>query len=91
MGESELFSKIDGATRIDGPHGWIQWKGTEVCMDVHCTCGAHTHIDAEFAYYVECGDCGALFAVGAYVKLVPVTAAEVAEVGELDRVTVVSE
>jgi len=25
------------------PHGWVQWKGTDVCMDVHCACG---HIDA---------------------------------------------
>ena len=23
----------------DKPHGWIQWKGTGVCMDVHCKCG----------------------------------------------------
>jgi hypothetical protein len=31
------------------PHGWIQWKGTNVCMDVYCACGHHSHIDAKFA------------------------------------------
>ncbi len=39
------------------PHGWIQWKGTEVCMDVHCACGELTHVDAEFAYNVQCPVC----------------------------------
>lgn len=23
----------------DQPHGWIQWKGTNVCLDYHCVCG----------------------------------------------------
>ena len=36
------------------PHGWIQWKGTNVCMDIHCKCGMLTHIDADFAYHVKC-------------------------------------
>lgn len=23
----------------DKPHGWIQWKGTDVCVDIYCKCG----------------------------------------------------
>jgi hypothetical protein len=34
------------------PHGWIQFKGTKLCMDVYCKCGTHTHIDGEFVYYL---------------------------------------
>jgi hypothetical protein len=50
-------------------HGWIQWKGTSVCMDVHCACGAHGHVDAEFAYFYRCLACDRTFAVGATVRL----------------------
>ncbi len=65
------FEKIDNASRIEGPHGWIQWKGTNVCADIHCACGYHSHIDAEFAYYVRCPNCGQNYAMGTYVMLVP--------------------
>lgn len=53
------------------PFGWIQWKGTNVCMDIHCpNCGLG-HIDAEFAYYIRCS-CGQIYAVSGFVKLIPV-------------------
>ena len=50
-------------------HGWIQWKGTDVCMDVHCPCGAHGHIDARFAYKIQCAVCKRVFSVGQCVHL----------------------
>lgn len=56
---------------LDKPHGWIQWKGTDVCMDLHCTCGVHGHIDAGFAYYVKCTGCGQVYLVSAHVALLP--------------------
>lgn len=57
----------------DDPHGWIQWKGTDVCMDLHCKCGAHLHVDTDFFYYFTCGRCGTVYAVGATVRLVELT------------------
>ncbi len=54
-----------------GPHCWIQWKGTDVCMDVHCECGELSHVDAEFAYKVKCPGCGKIWHVSPYVRLVP--------------------
>lgn len=59
-----------------GPHAWIQWKGTNVCMDVRCQCGKLTHVDAEFCYYLECGACGAKYSVGSHISLHPLTADE---------------
>jgi hypothetical protein len=56
-----------------GPHGWIQWKGTDVCMDVHCSCGERTHVDASFAYTITCGACGKLWAVCSNVRLVEIS------------------
>jgi hypothetical protein len=69
----EVDDEFYALTKIDGPRGWIQWKGTQVCMDVHCVCGEHTHIDAEFAYYVRCGSCRQIYRMGGDVRLVPVS------------------
>lgn len=56
----------------DMPHGWIQWKGTDVCMDVHCKCGCLSHIDATFAYFVKCAECGTVYSVNGHVEFVEV-------------------
>lgn len=39
-------------------HAFIQWKGTDVCMDFTCDCGAEGHFDGAFAYVVKCPGCG---------------------------------
>jgi len=49
-------------------HGWIQWKGTDVCMDVYCECGYHGHVDCDFAYYIKC-PCGRVYEVDSTVRL----------------------
>ena len=54
----------------DVPHGWIQWKGTDVCMDVYCQCGHHSHVDAEFAYHVKCPVCGAVYFCNGHIELI---------------------
>lgn len=40
------------------PSVWVQWKGTELCADFRCTCGARGHIDNGFCYRVRCEACG---------------------------------
>jgi hypothetical protein len=54
----------------DIPHGWIQWKGTNVCMDVYCKCGSQFHIDADFAYHVKCPHCGTVYSCNGHIELV---------------------
>jgi hypothetical protein len=73
----DLFGKINSATKFPDTtaYGWIQWKGTEVCIDLHCPCGITGHIDADFFYFYECR-CGQRYGVGCYVKLVPLTKEE---------------
>jgi len=65
-------SFIDGDPGV--PHAFIQWKGTAVCADIHCTCGEHFHIDDEFMYFVCCPKCKTIFEVGCHVALRPATA-----------------
>src|SRR5688572_30638924 len=42
---------------VKEPHAFVQWKGTDVCMDFRCECGANCHFDGGFAYTVKCPHC----------------------------------
>ena len=61
----EVQEKYDGL-----PHGWIQWKGTNACMDVHCKCGELFHIDSLFAYHVKCPHCGTVFMCNGHIEII---------------------
>ena len=51
---------------------FIQWKGTDVCMDWICDCGVQHHVDGDFCYLLECADCGRIYQVGTEVTLTKV-------------------
>lgn len=40
---------------------FIQWKGTDICMDFHCECGNDFHVDGYFVYSVLCKSCGTIW------------------------------
>lgn len=61
---------------VKDPHGWIQWKGTDVCMDIHCSCGCHSHVDKDFTYYVKCPKCGRMYECNGHIELIPLTKEE---------------
>ena len=52
----------------DKPSTYIQWKGTDVCLDFGCTCGSYYHFDAEFLYAVKCRECGKVWKMGTEVE-----------------------
>lgn len=52
------------------PHGWIQWKGTDVCMDLYCKCGEAFHVDADFCYAVQCPTCKTAYSCSGYIELI---------------------
>lgn len=62
-----------------GAHGWLQWKGTRACIDLHCECGVHGHLDSDFLYYVKCGKCGRAYEINGHVELIPITKEEAAK------------
>lgn len=51
------------------PHAWIQWKGTNVCMDMHCECGHHSHFDAASCYHIKCPGCGQVYECDGHITL----------------------
>jgi len=53
----------------EGPHGWVQWKGTDACMDLYCKCGRSSHVDADFFYFFQCPECHQKYQVGQHVLL----------------------
>lgn len=58
---------------IGGPkpsHAHIQWKGTDVCMDVYCICGERGHVDGGFVYNVRCPCCGRVYFCNPMIELI---------------------
>lgn len=75
-------SVYDQDFKTDGiAHGWIQWKGTQPCVDLYCLCGYHGHIDTDFFfYYYKCPKCQQKYALGQNIKLIPLNADQIASV-----------
>jgi hypothetical protein len=42
----------------DEPSVFLQWKGTDACLDFYCACGRQWHFDGYFAKELTCGHCG---------------------------------
>lgn len=75
---SNIYESIYSQDNKEGEnYGWIQWKGTEVCIDIHCHCGHHGHFDGDFFYYYECPECKTKYAVGANIKLIPLNGEQI--------------
>lgn len=68
--EVELMARGNWACRdLPLPCAFIQWKGTDVCMDCYCVCGEQIHIDADFAYAVKCHHCNRVYEMSAMVEM----------------------
>lgn len=54
-------------------YGFLQWKGTNACIDIHCSCGHSFHHDADFLYAVMCPACGRPWELDSTIRLIPMT------------------
>lgn len=75
---SDIFTPKDLFAKVPESDGevFIQWKGTEVCMDLNCPCGRQSHLDAMFAYFVQCPKCDTIYQLGTQVRLFKVEGRE---------------
>ncbi len=55
---------------------FIQWKGTDVCIDLYCECGEHHHFDGEFLYGWKCLACGRCYTMGSEVSMTKIPQSE---------------
>lgn len=69
----QRLDAIEDAQHPGEPWTFIQWKGTNLCMDLRCTCGTHSHYDGYYMYYIRCADCGQVYMLGSRITCVPVT------------------
>jgi hypothetical protein len=49
---------------------FVQWKGSDICMDWWCECGEQYHVDGDFLYAVQCGACGKTYSLDPHVRLI---------------------
>ena len=63
---------------MEAPYVFIQWKGTDVCLDFHCVCTADDsgHFDGYFAYYLRCRQCGRIYEMPSQLSLKEITDAQ---------------
>jgi hypothetical protein len=50
---------------------FIQWKNTELCVDIYCPCDPSTprHFDGYFAHRLQCDNCSAVYEMGTQVRM----------------------
>lgn len=77
------MSRVEGDTWAtsgfevrSAPQVFVQWKGTDACLDFTCTCGYSGHYDGMFAYGLKCFHCGAIYTMPHTFGLIPGGAAE---------------
>jgi uncharacterized protein (DUF983 family) len=46
----------------------IQWKNTDLCIDLFCACGEKTHFDGYFRQMLQCAKCEAVYRLDNEVK-----------------------
>jgi len=59
--------------RDDRPEAFIQWKGTDACIDLYCSCGRQFHFDGYFADELTCGHCGQAYELPSTLRATPVS------------------
>jgi len=59
---------------------FIQWKGTDVVMQAHCTCGKTFDIERDFAYECDCPHCGKHYHCESCLEVTKLTPEETAAV-----------
>lgn len=76
----ESLTPWDRQAVPEGTHGWIQWKGTEVCMDFYCNkCGQRSHIDDEFVYHIKCPTCSTVYMCNGHIQMIELSEEEAKE------------
>lgn len=79
--ESKAFlAEVFAADNPPGEaHVSVSWGGTDARVDLHCQCGLHSIFEGFGIEFFRCIGCGNYYALGKVVKLIPLSAEQVAE------------
>lgn len=61
------------------PELYIQWKGTDVCIDLECKCGWSDHFDGFDLYAYKCPECGTIYKLPGRLYPTEITSKEIEE------------
>ena len=56
LADAYFRGRQDGLTMLRAKQrasGFIQWKGTDACFDLTCSCGTLSHYDGDFMYQIN--------------------------------------
>lgn len=70
-----MSQDTESVVDVPPPTAHIQWKGTDVCLDLRCECGTSDfgHFDGYHAYAIECHACGRRYDLPDTIPLLPYT------------------
>ncbi len=55
----DLVARSEKADGLDGrPNTYVQWQGSDLCLDFNCPCGNWGHLDVGFLFALRCASCG---------------------------------
>jgi hypothetical protein len=74
-------------TYKDKAHGWLQWKATNVFIEIRCICGETSDFDGYFMYAVQCPYCKRIYMANEHIQLIEVAKCDNFVVAEADLVT----
>lgn len=59
---AEAYDHATGCLHREPQTGvYVQWKGSDVCIDFRCLCGEKGHFDGLFAYALRCAACARIW------------------------------
>ena len=51
---------------------FIQWKSTDIMIEVYCPCGGGGYFSGWFMYFIKCTSCGQVYECGTSIELKPI-------------------
>jgi hypothetical protein len=69
--EEKIAEYVLGRSEGEETQVYVQWKGTDVCLDFNCECGTGSHFDGYFLYALQCPGCGRKYDMPAHPSLLP--------------------
>lgn len=51
-------------------HGSMQWKGSDIYLDLHCDCGHTSNIKGDAVFFVKCPACNTIFELNGFIQLI---------------------
>lgn len=73
----EIIEPLYTDNKQETANGFIQYKGTDLCMDLNCICGEQSHVDGDFVSLLQCPHCDRIYLMPIFIKPILLTKGQV--------------